>query len=79
MFTSIWMCVYIGGLERAIEMHMQTGDKLTQYTTMGACIESLRHGISIWYMKLVFALQLLLTCILLFDSLHPLKGASLYF
>lgn len=57
---------------------MLMGDEVTQYTTVDASIESLRHGISIWYMKLVFALQLLITCLPPFESLHPLKGASLY-
>lgn len=58
---------------------MLMGDEVTQRTTVDACMESLRQEISIWYMKLVFALQLLLTCSQPFESLHLLKGASSYF
>lgn len=60
MFTGIWLCVYIrreqeSGLPK--EIHMLTGDEVTQYATMDASVESLRHR----YMGLVLVLQLLLT------------------
>lgn len=61
------------------ERHMLMGDEVTQCTTVDACIESLRQEISIWHMKLVFALQLLLTCSQPFESLHLFEGSQLIF